>query len=86
MPKKMGPKATVDPVTVAPKGQTAYRHECSENDNHIVVYFESGELDEIQFGDVLEKGRAVIGGKDLSDALARSGYRIAKMEAASAAS
>lgn len=70
------------PVEVKPVGTTRYRHNCAENDNHLVVVLEDGELDELEVGDVLEKSRTVIGAKDLREALLRSGYDIARVEAA----
>lgn len=50
------------------------RYDCTENDNHLILSLNDGELDEIQVGDVLEKSWTVIGYNDLRRALQSVGY------------
>lgn len=59
------------------RGKT--RYDCTENDNHLYIHCEQGEIDEILVGDPLEKDWTVIGFKDLKAALASQGYDVLRV-------
>lgn len=46
-----------------------YKYECYDNDNHIRVYFEDGQIDEVHFSMENKKEWIVIGYGDLEAAL-----------------
>ena len=59
-------------------GETTIKYSCTENSNIINLLFESGKLDELQFGD--ENSMAVFGFYDIENALNKVGFKIIKSE------
>lgn len=50
------------------------KHNCKENDNHFYMVFEDDKLDELHFGNALEREWVIIGKQDLIDGLRFAGY------------
>jgi hypothetical protein len=59
-------------------GLTTIKHNCNDNSNIINLLFESGKLDELQFGD--ENNVTIIGFNDIENALNSVGIKIVKNE------
>lgn len=58
------------------------RHDCTENDNHLIFEFEDGNAGEVLVGDCLEKSHLVVGFGDLKAALKKAGYELRPVEVA----
>ena len=55
------------------------RYDCRENENHFYMNFVDGKLDELLFGNELEREWVVIGFSDLVNGLEKAGYRVEDM-------